>query len=680
MFKSMRRLSVQLLLGVFAVVLLTTLSTGVPAYWLTQREVEEQAWRNVRNAQQATHALMQAEAVRLQDLATLLAERPTLQRLLREADTAELTPYLANFQAQSDLDLVWVCPLLCGAIPSQPYAMLDGQPTLLTQRTVTDALSGEVLGQVVVGRWLDAPFLRQLALSTGATQSLVTLDGRLLSSERGATALMPAPPPQEQTLVLSQQPVYATYIPLGNGVQPPTLWVETALSTAALQATSTRVVWLLSASTALVALAGAFGGLLYIRRLIAPLQQLTHVAERIRDGDLLATIPLFHQSHEVQTLSAALRQSQASMGRALEERLQARDWLNTLVQSIVEGVITLDEAGRITFFSQGAEALTGWTAAQALGQPLDQLLLPTEEGERFSDQLPPEGEKRLIPVRTAAGKNIVLAVTSAQLTAVPLQIALVLRDVTQDEARHRLHSYFLANTSHEFRTPLSTLNASMELLLDEQENLSVAEMRELLKPSHLSLVSLQTLVDNLLESSRIEAGHFTIRHKAVNFYQLLQEALHIVRPLLERRQQVVRLTSGTAVAELTADPTRLTQVLVNLLTNASKYSPQGTTIELFINQGDEMLRVGVADNGPGIPVGEEANLFRRFVRLATADTEQYGVGLGLYVVKTAIEAHGGRVGVENRPSGGAVFWFELPLATAEEQRRGGAEEKLTTNH
>ncbi|MBK8431345.1 MAG: ATP-binding protein [Chloroflexi bacterium] len=80
-------------------------------------------------------------------------------------------------------------------------------------------------------------------------------------------------------------------------------------------------------------------------------------------------------------------------------------------------------------------------------------------------------------------------------------------------------------------------------------------------------------------------------------------------------------------------------------------------------------------------MGEEANLFRRFVRLATADTEQYGVGLGLYVVKTAIEAHGGRVGVENRPSGGAVFWFELPLATAEEQRGVGAEEKLTTtNH
>ena len=671
----MHRLWVQLLLGVLAVVLLTTLGTGVPAYWLTQRELEAQAWLNVRNAQQATESLLLAEGVRLQDLATLLAERPTLHRLLREDNHAELTPYLTNFQTQSDLDLLLICraepaslwagsawPMLCASTPPPTYTLLDEQPTLLASQTIVDSSTGRVMGVAVVGRWLDAPFLRQLSASTGATQSVLTPAGRLFSSELGATTLLPNhQPTAEQEIQLANRPFFATYTPLGQG-----LWLETALSATALRDTEVRVLWVVGLSTAVVILLGALGGLMFIRRLTAPLKQLTLVAKQISEGDLVATIPLFHQSREVQTLSAALRQSQASMVQALGERSHARDWLKALVQSIVEGVITLDGAGQVTFFSQGAEALTGWTAEQALGRALTEILSPTEEGVTLHELWPPAGEKRVIPVRTTAGKPIVLAVTSAELTAVPPQRILVLRDVTQEEARHRLHSYFLANTTHEFRTPLSTLNASMELLLDEAENLSVAEMRELLKPSHLSLVSLQTLVDNLLESSRIEAGHFTIRHKAVNFYQLLPEALHIVRPLLERRRQVVRLTSGTAVAELTADPTRLTQVLVNLLTNASKYSPQGTTIELFINQGDEMLRVGVADNGPGIPAGEEANLFRRFVRLATADTEQYGVGLGLYVVKTAIEAHGGRVGVENRPSGGALFWFELPLATAEE--------------
>jgi signal transduction histidine kinase len=109
------------------------------------------------------------------------------------------------------------------------------------------------------------------------------------------------------------------------------------------------------------------------------------------------------------------------------------------------------------------------------------------------------------------------------------------------------------------------------------------------------------------------------------------------------------------------DSAYLTQVLVNLLTNAAKYSPIGEAIEVTTDPMGERLRIAVADRGPGIPEGERRQLFRRFVRLDNQDGEQYGSGLGLYVVKTIIEAHGGNVGVDARPGGGSSFWFELPL-------------------
>jgi signal transduction histidine kinase len=273
--------------------------------------------------------------------------------------------------------------------------------------------------------------------------------------------------------------------------------------------------------------------------------------------------------------------------------------------------------------------------------------------------------------------------------------ALVLRDVTEEEATHHLRAYFLANISHEFRTPLSVLNASMELLMDESQDASGAEMRALLKPIHLSLLELQTLIDNLLEGSTIEAGEFRLRQRAMTLNEAITGALTLVQPMLERRGQTISVTEPATLGEIWADRVRLTQVLVNLLTNASKYTPLGEAIDITVavhvasngvNQKDTekdtekitekdaekdaetVYRIMVADRGPGIPAGERVNLFRRFVRLDAAQAgdagaqkaDVHGTGIGLYVVKTAIEAHGGRVGIEERPGGGSIFWFELP--------------------
>jgi PAS domain S-box-containing protein len=324
------------------------------------------------------------------------------------------------------------------------------------------------------------------------------------------------------------------------------------------------------------------------------------------------------------------------MLEALRERSEVGEWLNTLLQSLVEGVATYDDAGQVTFWSTGAYNLLGWAEDEAVGCHINQLF-PSIDGDQvqFLDLIPSAGQNKQIGVLNRAGKPLILALTSSQL--VPpgsdrIQVALVFRDVTEEEALRRLRSYFLANISHEFRTPLSTLIASMELLLDEQEDFTLGEVRQLIRPTHLSLLSLQTLIDNLLESSTIEAGQFRLRRHSFPINEAIENALNIVRPLLERRSQKLSLVQPPQPIEIEGDPARLTQVLVNLIINASKYSPIGRPIELQLAQQADNLHVGIADQGSGIPPAERSSVFQSFVRLDSGDQEQYGIGLGLYVV------------------------------------------------
>jgi two-component system sensor histidine kinase KdpD len=194
------------------------------------------------------------------------------------------------------------------------------------------------------------------------------------------------------------------------------------------------------------------------------------------------------------------------------------------------------------------------------------------------------------------------------------------------------------------------------------EELSLAEIAELLNSIHLSVTGLQTLIDNLLESTSIEAGRFRIRCRPTDLGEMITDALQVMKPLLERRRQNLSLAIPAQIPLVSADPTRLTQVLVNLLSNASKYSPMDSTIELRLHKMDgRNLRVSVSDRGPGIPVPERSKLYQSFMRLGEAERAQYGIGLGLSVVKAIIEAHRGEVGMKERQGGGSIFWFTIPV-------------------
>ncbi|MBN2385693.1 MAG: PAS domain-containing protein [Anaerolineales bacterium] len=334
-----------------------------------------------------------------------------------------------------------------------------------------------------------------------------------------------------------------------------------------------------------------------------------------------------------------------------------------LIRSIPEGILVVDAAGRVVFCNQGAEGITGWADGSACGEALERVL-PLVGGGSFLDRSGPNGSLSSLDVVRRDGQALTLAVSRTALDprgGASARTVLVLRDVTESDAAQRLRSYFLANISHEFRTPLSALKASVELLLEDFEQFSPAETLALLKSVHFSVTGLQTLIDNLLESVSIEAGRFQIRRRPTDLNVLVQEAARVMKPLLERRSQELRLRLPEHLPRVSLDPMRLTQVLVNLLSNASKYSPMDRPIDLDLTLTQDGLKVAVSDRGQGIPEEERANIFRRFIRLDDAQRAQYGVGLGLALVKAIVEEHDGVVGLDARPGGGSIFWFRIPL-------------------
>ncbi len=263
-----------------------------------------------------------------------------------------------------------------------------------------------------------------------------------------------------------------------------------------------------------------------------------------------------------------------------------------------------------------------------------------------------------------------VALVGQALEGARFDLQRTLAELRQEKA---LTEHFLASVSHEFRTPLTAVAASVELLLDQVDELSSAELHELLATLHLGVLNLHKLVDNLLESANIEAGRFRVRPRPANLGDIIAEATATMQPLLDRHGQRLAVELPAAIPVVLADSRRVVQVLVNLLSNASNaqralpdMADGQITISVAVVGDGQTVQVLVADHGPGIPPAQRAELLhgRRFAApSAAADANSpAGFGLGLSVVKAIVAGHGGQLGIDDRPGGGAVVWFTLARA------------------
>ena len=225
----------------------------------------------------------------------------------------------------------------------------------------------------------------------------------------------------------------------------------------------------------------------------------------------------------------------------------------------------------------------------------------------------------------------------------------------------RLKSNFITEVSHELRTPLSTIVASSELLYHDGEHLESDAVHELARTSYESSNHLFRLVENLLNATTLQSGTLHIRPVPVSFDELAADAITQVHPFVESKHQGISVDVPEDLPELLAEPQHIVQALINLLTNASKYSGDGSPIAIRARAQRHMVRIEVIDQGIGIRDEDQKQIFDRFYRVPeTSMTSVVGSGLGLTIVKSLVELHGGWVGVTSAPGLGSTFWFTLP--------------------
>jgi len=236
------------------------------------------------------------------------------------------------------------------------------------------------------------------------------------------------------------------------------------------------------------------------------------------------------------------------------------------------------------------------------------------------------------------------------------------------ERTSKFKDQFLSTMSHELRTPLNAVLGFSDLLSEERYGPLNERQQRYVAHIHTGGKHLLRLINDILDLSRIEAGHLQLAIESVPITTSLAEVLDALRPLADKKSQSL-VQHAAPDLSVRADATRFKQIVMNLLGNAIKFTPEGGKIELAAQQLGEFVRVEVRDSGPGIPPGEQQRIFDAFYRLRQPDKAPEGTGLGLAITRRLVELHGGQLGLESQSGSGSCFYFTLPMAPTFQEER-----------
>ena len=409
------------------------------------------------------------------------------------------------------------------------------------------------------------------------------------------------------------------------------------------------------------------------RRIAGPLEELRRGVERLSRGERLQKLPL-PDAAESAVLAAAINRMAEELDTRLRDEVRRRDELQAVLGSMSGGVLAMDVAERIVFCNKAAEEMLGRPGRELKGrfvqevihhvglcdflhralraaQPLEtdlalQSLGLLDEEERYY-------QVRSAPLVDAAGKNDgVLA---------------VLNDMTTLYRLEQVRRDFVANASHELKTPITAIRGFAETLLDA-EQIEPEQRRQFLEIILRQTGRLQALIEDLLMLSRLENSRAAaaIPLGPVPVQLVLLAASQTCERLAADKKITVSIACDEGI-QAEGNTELLERSVVNLVENAVKYSPEGTTVSLAGRREDDMIKITVKDQGPGIPKEHRERIFERFYRVDKARSRQLGgTGLGLSIVKHIVLLHRGQLNVESETGQGCVFTIAVPVAQANE--------------
>jgi len=617
--------------------------------------------------------------------AQALAERPTLQRLLAEGRSEALSPLLRRACEAASVD---ACAVLSGkTVVGVSGPALDWQEVVTaaseqggtfmalpsTERVpllgAHAALGDQGLTLYVIRR-LDEALARQLSKRVGAEVRLIDYRSYLNAPVGPFTPLYAAALADGHSAVqrVGSQDSYAAAVPVFAASGEAIALIEARLPTSAVDASARHFLHRLLAAALFLAVLAVLASVVLGGLVAGPVRALTAAATRLGNGDFSASIPVGGAA-EVGALARTMEDMRRNLIELTSTLRRREAEARAVLGGIVEGVYAVDKNRIIRYLNPQAERLLGVTPEQAVGRFCGDVLQPRlEHGRRPCEfkcpilQARGAGSSKAVEQLAARpGDERTTVITSSQ-PADGLQVQ-VIRDETELEAVRRARDSVLANISHEFRTPLAGQLASIELLLTGLEQLPREQLRELITSLERSTLRLTQLIDNLLESVRIESGQLAIRQQTVVLAEVVDDARALVGSLFAQRRQTLAVSLPQELPAVSGDKTRLTQVFVNLLANANKFAPEDTVVRIGAEAHAGEVHAWVEDEGAGPAALEDTQLFARF-RRGGSEPEPAGLGLGLWLVKSIIDRHGGRVAFERTAAGHTRFSLTLPAEEA----------------
>jgi PAS domain S-box-containing protein len=388
----------------------------------------------------------------------------------------------------------------------------------------------------------------------------------------------------------------------------------------------------------------------------------------------------FHRfaKREIHLLKAFGAQLGAALENAqlYEEVHTGKAYIENLVENAGDAIISTDAEDRILTWNRGAEVIFGYKKEEAIGRSMAILLPPhrTQELEEIKNKVQLGDVIRNLEVRRQRKDGVMIDVA---LAVSPISDKMghisgflhLSKDITEKKRyEHRLReldklkSDFVSNVSHELRTPLTAIKGSADNMLDGiTGSLNEKQVRYLTRIKS-NADRLTRLINDLLDLSRIEAGKIDLKPTNLSLVGLAQEVTENIRPVALAKLISLEVDSPDGIVTAWADRDKTTQVLMNLIGNAIKFTPSHGKVSVFIQRnGDKWAQVSVTDTGPGIPAEEAGKIFDKFYQIAQAEKQKTkGTGLGLAISKVLVEMHGGKIWAESGVGGGSTFSFTLP--------------------
>ena len=424
-------------------------------------------------------------------------------------------------------------------------------------------------------------------------------------------------------------------------------------------------------------------GIIYMNSSIvtSELRKLYQGVKKISSGEFGYKIDDKNVDKEVKELYNAFNDMSEKLSRYNEQTIESltfeRNKLESVLMSIVNGVVVCDNHDKVIMVNNHAKKLLEVNEDEIIGTQIQQFCDTSGEfcfSEKIAEfkDTPIEDEGTPVPFNIEIDKRIIRCLISPMFTRSNAYVGyiIVLIDVTKDVEMDQLRSHFISNVSHELRTPVTVLRSYIDTLYNFGNDFDFNTQREFIGVMNQEIIRLNRMVNDILDFSRYESQNIRLEKSKQNIMEIVEDCVNQVQILAKEHDLTISIMKEPDLPEIYLNIDSISRALMNIISNAIKYSPDGKRIKIRVERSrdGEFVEVSVEDQGMGIPEQYQKKIFDRFFRVENATHTIKGTGLGLHLVKVTIEKHHhGQVFVHSKEGEGSTFGFRLPINIPQEE-------------